>query len=82
VRIIRNTNTVRTSQETPCLRYRDEPVNTVWETVAVYSENHTEHTVTVRTSRETHYVSAIETNRLVLFRETVAVYCRESERKG
>jgi hypothetical protein len=29
----------------------------------------------VRTSQETHYVSATETNRLMLFRETVAVYC-------
>jgi hypothetical protein len=44
------------------------------ETVAVYCENHTEHTDTVRTSQETHYVSATEQNRLMLFRETVAVY--------
>jgi hypothetical protein len=29
----------------------------------------------VRTSQETRYVSATETNRLILFRETVAVYC-------
>jgi hypothetical protein len=29
----------------------------------------------VRTSRETHYVSATEPNRSVMFRETVAVYC-------
>jgi hypothetical protein len=29
----------------------------------------------VRTSQETHYVSATETNRLMLFSETVAVYC-------
>jgi hypothetical protein len=29
----------------------------------------------VRTSQETHYVSATETSRLMLFRETVAVYC-------
>jgi hypothetical protein len=28
-----------------------------------------------RTSQETHYVSATETNRLMLFGETVAVYC-------
>jgi hypothetical protein len=28
-----------------------------------------------RTSQETHYVPAIETNRLMLFGETVAVYC-------
>jgi hypothetical protein len=47
------------------------------ETVAVYCENHTEHTDTVHTSQETHYVSATETNRLILFEETVAVYWRE-----
>jgi hypothetical protein len=29
----------------------------------------------VRTSQEAHYVSATETNRLMLFGETVAVYC-------
>jgi hypothetical protein len=45
------------------------------ETVAVYCENHTEHTDTVLTSQETHYVSATETNRLMLFGETVALYC-------
>jgi hypothetical protein len=45
------------------------------ETVAVYCENHAEHTYTVRTSHETYYVSATETNRLMLFGETVAVYC-------
>jgi hypothetical protein len=28
-----------------------------------------------RTSQKTHYVSAAETNRVMLFRETVAVYC-------
>jgi hypothetical protein len=45
------------------------------EAVAVYCENHTEHTDTVRTSQETYYVSATETNRLILFRKRVAVYC-------
>jgi hypothetical protein len=45
------------------------------ETVAVYCENHTEHTDRVRTSQETHYVSATKPNRLMLVRETVAVYC-------
>jgi translation initiation factor IF-1 len=45
------------------------------ETIAVYCENHTEHTDTVRTSQETYYVSATETNRLMLFGETIAVYC-------
>jgi hypothetical protein len=34
------------------------------ETVAVYCENHT-----VRTAQETHYVSAREPNRLILFGE-------------
>jgi hypothetical protein len=29
----------------------------------------------VRTSQNTHYVSATETNRLMLFRETAPVYC-------
>jgi hypothetical protein len=29
----------------------------------------------VRTSQETHYVSVTEPNKLMLFRETVAVYC-------
>jgi hypothetical protein len=47
-------------------------------TVAVYCKNHTEHTNTVHISQETHYASATETNRLMLFRETVAVYS-ESE---
>jgi hypothetical protein len=37
------------------------------ETIAVYCENHTEHTDTVHTSQETHYVSATEPNRLMLF---------------
>jgi hypothetical protein len=56
------------------------------ETVAVYCENHTEHTDTlcgqnaiytnpVRTSQETHSVSTTKPNRLMLFQETVAVYC-------
>jgi hypothetical protein len=58
------------------------------ETVAVYCENHTEHTDTlsgqnaefwyvnpVRTSQATHYVTATKPNRLMLFGETVAVYC-------
>jgi hypothetical protein len=31
------------------------------QTVAVYCENHTEHTDTVRTSQETHYVSPTDT---------------------
>jgi hypothetical protein len=47
------------------------------ETVAVYCENHTEHTDTIRTSQETHHVSATEPNRLMLLGETVAVYCED-----
>jgi hypothetical protein len=30
-----------------------------------------------RTSQETHYISATETNRLMLFREIIAVYCED-----
>jgi hypothetical protein len=45
------------------------------EAVTVYCENHTEHTDTFRTSWETHYVSAAQTNPLMLFRETDTVYC-------
>jgi predicted Zn-dependent protease with MMP-like domain len=47
------------------------------ETVAVYCENHTEHTDTVRTSQETHCNSATEPDRLMLYKETVAVYCEK-----
>jgi hypothetical protein len=32
-------------------------------------------TDSVRSSQETHYVTATKPNRLMLFRETVAVYC-------
>jgi hypothetical protein len=45
------------------------------ETVAVYCDNHTEHTDAVRTSQEAYYVSATEPNWLMLFGETVAIYC-------
>jgi hypothetical protein len=50
--------------------------------VTIYCENLMEHTDTlcrhneVRTSQEAYYVSAIEPNRLMLFRGTVAVYVR------
>jgi hypothetical protein len=44
------------------------------ETVAVYCENHIEHTDTVRTSQEPHYVSATEPKQLVLIREIIAFY--------
>jgi hypothetical protein len=43
------------------LHYRAQPVN------AVYCENHTEHTDTVRTPQETHYFSTTGPNRLMLF---------------
>jgi hypothetical protein len=33
------------------------------------------HKDSVRTSQETHYISATKPNRLMLFSETVAVYC-------
>jgi hypothetical protein len=33
------------------------------------------YTNSVRTSQETHYFSATKPSRLILFRETVAVYC-------
>jgi hypothetical protein len=47
------------------------------ETVAVYCENRAEHGYinSVRTSQETHHVSATKSSLLMLFRETVAVYC-------
>jgi hypothetical protein len=48
------------------------------ETVAVYCENRTEHTDTVRTSQETHYISATEPNRLMMLGETVTVYCENN----
>jgi hypothetical protein len=58
--------------------------------ITVYCENHTEHINTLRvqnaktlyiymnsvhTSQETHYVSGRKPNRLMLFREIIAVYC-------
>jgi hypothetical protein len=45
------------------------------ETFGVCCENRTEHTVTVRTSQETHDVSATDPTRLMLCGETVAVCC-------
>jgi hypothetical protein len=47
-----------------------QPLGSLFVAVAVYCENHT-----VRTSQETHYVSATEPKELMLFGETVAVYC-------
>jgi translation initiation factor IF-1 len=58
-----------------------------WETVAVYCENHTEHTDTLcgqnagfgmlikSVPHRKHHVSATKPNRLMLFGETFAVYC-------
>jgi predicted Zn-dependent protease with MMP-like domain len=67
---------VRTSRETHYVSATEPKWLMLFgETVAVYCENHTEHTDTVCTSQETYYVSATEPNRLMLFRETVAVYC-------
>jgi hypothetical protein len=48
------------------------------ETVAVFSENRTEHTDTLcgqSVPHRKHHVSATEPNRLELCGETVAVYC-------
>jgi hypothetical protein len=78
---------VRTSQETYYLSAtKPNRLMLFSETVAVYSENRTEHTDTpcrqntvyinsVRTSKETYYLSATKPNPLTPFRETVAVYC-------
>jgi translation initiation factor IF-1 len=82
-------NPVRTSQETHHLTAtKPNQLMLFGETVAVYCENHTEHTDTlcgqnedfwyvnpVRTSQETHHVTATKPNQLMLFGETVAVYC-------
>jgi hypothetical protein len=69
-------NLVRTSHETFHVSATENNRLILFgKTVAVYCENHTEHTDTVRTSQETHYVSATEPNRLMLFGETAAVYC-------
>jgi translation initiation factor IF-1 len=83
------TNPVRTSHETHYASAKETNRLMLFaETVAVYCENHMEHKNTlcgqnadliynnpVRTSQETNHVSATETNRLMLFAETVAVYC-------
>jgi hypothetical protein len=46
-----------------------------WETVAVYCENHTEHTDRARTHRKHITFPLKEPNRLMLFGGTVADYC-------
>jgi hypothetical protein len=69
-------NSFRTSQETHHVTAtKPNRLMLFRETVAVYCENHMEHTDPVLTSQETHYVSATETNRLMLFREIIAVCC-------
>jgi hypothetical protein len=58
------------------------------ETVAVYCENHTEHTDTlcgytnpVCTSQKTHYVSTTKPNQLILFGEII-VGCSENHKNS
>jgi hypothetical protein len=70
----------------PHRKHITSPHKAQQEIIAVCCENRTEHTDTlcgqntgfiyknsVRTSQETHYISATKTNRLVLFREIIAV---------
>jgi hypothetical protein len=48
--------------------------------VLILNEFHLHNTIytsSVRTSQETHYVSATKPNRLMLFREIIAVYCEK-----
>jgi thioredoxin-related protein len=69
-------SSVRTSQETHYVSAtQPNRLMLFRKTVAVYRENHTEHTDTVRTSQETHYVCSTETNRLMPFGKTATVYC-------
>jgi hypothetical protein len=83
------TNSVRASQEKHYVSAtKTNRLILFRETVAVYYENHTEHKYTVWQNAEfcniyksrscltgETYVSATKPNRLILFRETVAVYC-------
>jgi hypothetical protein len=71
------------------LRYRDQPVNAVWgnnrcllwepygtHKYSVWAEcGDFIYKNSVRTSQETHHVSATEPNRLMLLGEIIAVYC-------
>jgi hypothetical protein len=73
------------------LRYKAQPVNAVWgNSRCLFWEPYGTHkynvwaecrvliyTSPVRTSQETHYVSTTTPNRLMLFGETVAVYCEK-----
>jgi hypothetical protein len=61
-------------------RYREQLLSARWEKGSLFALRIIRNTNniyrnSVRTSQETHYVSATELNRLMLFRETVAVIC-------
>jgi hypothetical protein len=82
VRTVRNTQihcVGSPSQETSLLRYRAQPVNSVWgNSRCLLWEPYGTHTYTVwvvRTPQETHHVSTTEPNRLMPCGETVAVCC-------
>jgi hypothetical protein len=51
-----------------CLFWEPHETDTLCGQNAIYTNS-------ARTSQETHYVSVTKPNRLILFRETVAVYC-------
>jgi hypothetical protein len=51
------------------------PVCTVVLILNIFTQVHLIYKNLVRTSRETHYVSIITTNRLMLFREIFTIYC-------
>jgi thioredoxin-related protein len=65
---------------TLCLHYRAQPVNAVWGKnrclLRAPDGTHRYTAWAVRTAQETRYVSTTEFNRLMLFGETVAVYCK------
>jgi hypothetical protein len=70
----------RTLQKTYCFYFPNErSANADWEIVAVCFKNCTEHTDTVRTSQEIYYISTTETNRLMLFGESVPVCCENAK---
>jgi hypothetical protein len=54
-------------------------LTTLWASMACYSDRFT---VTSFTSQETHYVSITKRNRLMLFREIIAVYCGNDMRQA
>jgi hypothetical protein len=57
------------------LRYRDQPVNAVLGKQSVFIVRTIRNTQIQSVPHRTHYVSATEPNRLMLFGETVAVCC-------